>query len=140
MSDTPHSVARLSGRRVLVVAACADVTDLLSDVFEDCGATVATANSAHAAVLFLHLGAYDLVVLDLHMPETHYWQVLNYMRQAGPGALGRTILLTDDLPHAWRIGAVFGTHLRSVRKPFDLRHLRRVAGSVLRAEAHAAAL
>lgn len=139
-TGTSHSAARLSGQRVLVVAACADMADLLSEVFEDCGATVATANSAHAAVLFLHLGAFDLVVLDLHMPRTHYWHVLNYLQQALPDVLGRTILLTDDLPCARRIGATLGTHLRSVGKPFDLGHLRRVAGSVLRLDLNASAL
>ena len=56
----------LSGKRILIVDDCREVTDLLLELYADWGAAVDCAASVAGARRKLQRCAYDLVVADLH--------------------------------------------------------------------------
>lgn len=85
----------LAGRNVLVVDDSKDITSLVAETFALAGAHPIQVNSGKAAMIFLAAGGFDLVVLDLVMPQPDGWRVLQFMRSC-PGWLKRTIVLTAN--------------------------------------------
>jgi len=84
----------LEGRKILVVDDSKDMTSLLSDVFADAGAHVTEANGGKDAMRIIAADDFDVVFLDLSMPEPDGWKVLEFMRGSLPHMLPRTTVLT----------------------------------------------
>jgi DNA-binding NtrC family response regulator len=121
----------LAGKRILIVDDSPQVTALVADVFGLCGAAVATANTGRDAMVQIQVATFDLVVLDLVMPEPDGWDVLRFMKTAKPALLRRTILLTGDRYHRQTRQFIDEAELRVVFKPFAVDDLRAAACDAL---------
>ena len=121
----------LAGKRILVVDDSPQITALLRDVFDLCGAAVRVANSGQDAMFQLRTAPFDLIVLDLVMPEPDGWDVLRFMRAAKPGLLRRTLLLTGDRYHRQTQRGIDDAELPVVFKPFAVDDLRAAACDAL---------
>jgi DNA-binding NtrC family response regulator len=121
----------LAGKRVLIVDDSPQITALVADVFRHCGAAASTANSGPDAMAQLQIATFDLVVLDLVMPEPDGWDVLRFMKAVRPALLGRTILLTGDRYHRQTRQSIDEAELRVVFKPFAVDDLRAAACDAL---------
>jgi PAS domain S-box-containing protein len=112
----------LNGLRVLVVDDELDSRDLLKVLLELCGAVVATAGSAAAALELLGREKFDVLISDIGMPEEDGYSLISRLREL-PGGRGGgnvpAIALTayagaEDRTRALRSG--FQMH---VAKPVD---------------------
>ncbi len=121
----------LAGKRVLIVDDSPHITMLLRDVFGSCGATVAVANSGRDAMVQLQVDSFDLMLLDLVMPEPDGWEVLRFARQIKPDLLERTVLLTGDRYNRHTVRDICDAELPAVFKPFALDDLRAAACDTL---------
>jgi CheY-like chemotaxis protein len=100
-------------------------------VFRFCGAEVWTANSGPDAMVQLQTGTFDLLVLDLVMPQPDGWDVLRFMKAVKPALVRRTVLLTGDRYHRQTRQSIDETELRVVFKPFAVDDLRAAACDTL---------
>ncbi len=67
-------------RRVLVVDDQADILDLTRAILAGEGFEVSTTPSGHEALRLARETRFDLVLLDINMPEVDGWQVLKMLR------------------------------------------------------------
>jgi CheY-like chemotaxis protein len=130
----------LAGKRILIVDDSPQITNLVADVFRFCGATARTANSGPEAMVQLQVGTFDLVVLDLVMPEPDGWEVLRFMKAVKPALIRRTVLLTGDRYHRQTRQSIDEAELRVVFKPFAVDDLRAAACDALFAAESAVAV
>jgi CheY-like chemotaxis protein len=84
----------LDGRKILVVDDSTDMTSLLADVFADAGARVTEANGGEDAMRLMVAEDFDVIFLDLSMPDPDGWAVLQFMQAFHADLLPRTIVLT----------------------------------------------
>ena len=71
---------QLEGLRVLVVDDEADTRELLQSVIERCGARVRTANSAAAALEAMAEEVFDVLIIDIGMPEEDGYALIAKVR------------------------------------------------------------
>lgn len=107
------------------------ITSLLREVFGNRGAEVTTTNSAREAMGLLQLNRYDLVVLDLIMPEISGRDVLNFMKTVCPEAMEHTVLLTGDRYSSSSRSCLRGMGIPVLYKPFKLDELHSAARAAL---------
>ena len=88
------NVRVLEGRKVLVVDDSKDMTSLLADILADAGARVTEATGGEDAIRFMADDDFDVIFLDLTMPERDGWKMLQLLRDSLPHMLPRTIVLT----------------------------------------------
>ena len=129
----------LAGKRILVVDDSREITRLLADVLESHGADVTTVNSGGDAMVCLHFGRFDLVILDLVMPEIGGWQVLDFLRRVRPELSTRTIILTAYCYDRQSVRRMESVSLPKLFKPFNLDTLCSTACRVLASANHPAA-
>ncbi|HEX2544426.1 MAG TPA: GAF domain-containing protein [Ramlibacter sp.] len=111
----------LAGIRVLVADDDTDAREMLQRVLQDCGASVAIAGSAQAALEHLARDRFDVLVSDIGMPGMDGYELLRRVRQLPRDSNGLlpAIALTafarsEDRQRA--LDAGFAQHLA---KPFD---------------------
>jgi CheY-like chemotaxis protein len=126
-----HASSALTGSKVLVVEDNPQVMTLLQDILRSCGAVVTPADTGRGAMLLLQKQAFDLVVMDVVMPQPDGWAILQFMRQVTPGMLPRTILVTGDRYHVNTTSRITGSGMRVVYKPFSVDELRTCATDAL---------
>ncbi len=85
----PPAVARLDGRRVLVVDDEPDVLELAAKILTDAGAQVSTSGSARGALELVNQRAFDLLILDIAMPDTDGYALLCDIRARDAAHGGR---------------------------------------------------
>ena len=120
-------LAILNGRSIMVVDDSRAITSLLRDVFTSCGAKVTCVHCGRSAMFQLRFTEFDLLVLDLKMPQPDGWDVLAFLKLSRPYILQRTILLTGYRYHGRKALNVDGTCVPAVFKPFDVDELRQAA-------------
>lgn len=84
----------LQGLQILVVDDHPDITSLVGEILADEGASVVPANSGAAAIGLVLLMKFDLVILDLGMPQPDGLKIIQFLRAAEPALLRRTLVLT----------------------------------------------
>ena len=120
-----NAAADISPRRVLVVDDEALIRWSVAESLADLGCDVAQAPDAYSALRQVTTTArpYDIVVLDLRLPDMHDLSLLGTLRQLMPAAM--LILMTafgsaEVLEDATGMGAMV------LHKPFELEELRRL--------------
>ncbi|HAU38315.1 MAG TPA: hypothetical protein DCX07_11460 [Phycisphaerales bacterium] len=121
----------LRGRRILVVDDSTQITSLIREILRACGAEVVTVNSGQQAMVRVQVDEFDLLLLDVKMPETDGWRILMFVRDVQPELLPHTILLTGDRYHAETIHRAGQMAVPVIYKPFDVDELRAVACALL---------
>lgn len=121
---TPDIVVRdLSNLKVLVVDDEADARDLIKRILSDCHATVATADSARAALECFRAAPPDVMISDLGMPEMDGFGLLAAVRALDGGARVPAIALTAFARSEDRLRALeagFSAHISKPVEPSQL--------------------
>ena len=68
------------GRRVLVVDDQQDIREMARLILSGAGYDVVTASSGHEALRLAAASTFDLVLLDINMPELNGWATLRLLR------------------------------------------------------------
>ncbi len=110
----------LHDKRVLVVDDWPEVVSLISEILGQAGAQVETVTDGREAIHRLARESYDLLILDLGMPHPDGWEILDFMHQAAPEALGHTIVLTGRRYDQETRGRLAAEDLEVLYKPFSL--------------------
>ena len=106
----------MTKRRILIVDDDAQIRTLVRTVLERAGYEVTAARNGSEAIELLAAGDYDVILLDVIMPQIDGLQVVDELRRNGSPSLAHTYLLSGgdserllDLP-------VRGV----ITKPFDI--------------------
>jgi len=84
-------------KRILLVDDDQYIRELYEEVLSDAGYTVETATDGEDALIKLHQGGYDLVLLDIVMPKRDGLSVLDALRSNPPKQPNGPILLLTNL-------------------------------------------
>ncbi len=114
--------ARLDGVHLLVVDDEPDVLELVGKVLADVGAHVSISGSAQGALELMNKSAFDLLILDIAMPDTDGYALMREIRSRGVarGSEVPAIALTACAHHEERaraFAAGFQCHLAKPVEP-----------------------
>ncbi len=122
---------QLDGKRILVVDDSDQIVQLVDEVLTRRGAEVCTASGGQDAISQLHLGSFDLVILDLVMPKPDGMDVLHYLHTHQRDLLDRTLVLTGDRYTERMINFLDVVEIPTLYKPFRIDELRTLVGDLL---------
>lgn len=114
---------------MLVIDDEADSRDLMSNMLEECGCEVATADAGNRALAEARRLQPDLILLDLMMPSMDGWQVLQALKS--DAELRHIPVVIASIVAGENQGAVIGA-VDLLQKPFSRDDLQRVLGTRLR--------
>lgn len=113
----------MSDTNILVVEDDGPIRDLLEAVLHRAGHTFAMAHDGRSALEHLRSAAFDVVLLDLLLPDVTGFDILREMKTTLAPMVRRTIVMTaaaetslrnsDELDGTWRV----------LRKPLDIEDL-----------------
>ena len=108
---------------ILIAEDDPSIRQLLSMLVRKAGHTVETAADGASALSLLRGSEYDVMLLDLMMPQMGGFTVVDELRSTAPHLLRRCIVVTATGPreHEFLRNDVF----RVIRKPFDVDELWR---------------
>ena len=117
------------GQLVLVVEDDLSIRNVITDVLEDRGYRVATAENGVEALEYLDFLQPDVMVLDLLMPVMHGWAFMeSYFDKTGGRAIPLVVVSVNPaLPRSFNR---FGVH-EVVAKPFNIDDLVGAVDSAL---------
>jgi CheY-like chemotaxis protein len=123
----PTAKRSLAGKRILVVDDNEINLDVAAEAVLGCGAKVETASGGEAAVRMIEQTAFDLVLLDLSMPDLDGIAVGKAIRASRLNAHAAVLLFTAaDADEAQRAKAAIGA-AGYISKPVDLDQLLELA-------------
>lgn len=122
-------VTTAEGQLVLVVEDDLSIRNVITDVLEDRGYRVATAENGVEALEYLDFLQPDVMVLDLLMPVMHGWAFMeSYFDKTGGRAIPLVVVSVNPaLPRSFNR---FGVH-EVVAKPFNIDDLVGAVDSAL---------
>jgi DNA-binding response OmpR family regulator len=104
--------------RILVVDDCWDTASSLTELLAVRGYQHVSWTTDGEAVCQLHASDhYDLIVLDMHMPEVSGLDVMKQLRMRNPGSYPSIIVMTGDECCHWE--ALEGGASEYIMKPFE---------------------
>ncbi len=105
---TPHREATSEGtesahavKKILVVDDERSVVDLVKRILASRGYQVDTAGDGHTAIQMVSQRAYDLIIVDLKMPDIGGMEVYQSIKEANPAQAERVAFFSGDVisPH-----------------------------------------
>jgi len=118
-------VPRLDGIRILAVDDDVDALSLVREILESTGATVTTADSGKTALEKIARASFDVLVVDLGMPEMNGFDLIEAIRHSSdahvrgiPAAALTAFARSEDRTRAMRGG--FQMHLAKPIEPGEL--------------------
>lgn len=109
--------------RALIAEDAEPVRRLLQILLEREGLQVDTAKSGREALDHLTSRKFDLILLDLMLPEISGYQVLSHLSEHQPDALRKLILITAASEKELGLLLSAEPGLAVIRKPFDIRQV-----------------
>jgi PAS domain S-box-containing protein len=138
-ADLPATERGTEPPRVLVVDDEPVIRDLLVDLLEAKGVRVETSDNGREALEKLENGGFDVVVLDLKMPEMGGREVYERLREARPDLLQRVVFSTGDMVSEESRDFFRSISAPVIQKPFQIDQVTRTLQSFLgRGTEHAA--
>ncbi len=119
----------MKGKAVLVVDDDPLIRWALARELSALGVTVAYERSGGTALEEVRAAQYDLVLLDVHLPDANGIDLLGAIRRLSPGT--RVIVMSADADEENRRRSIAAGALRFLEKPFDLSALHRAVRSAL---------
>ena len=110
----------LTGLHVLVVDDYPDITSLVGEILADEGASVVPTNSGTGAIGLVMLTKFDLVILDLGMPQPDGLRIIQFLRATSPGLLRRTLVLTGRKYDRVAMALLESLRIPCLLKPFQI--------------------
>ncbi len=132
------NIRRLDGVRVLVVDDTKANLMVARKMFENLGAKVVTADSGQAAIRIGLSRPFDLIVLDIQMPDTDGITVMHALRDGGVDAATRFIALTAQSFPRDRERLLHSGFDAYVSKPVRLAELSEIASGLVGSLRHGA--
>lgn len=120
----------LKGLHVLVVDDYPEMASLVGEILSDEGAFVVPANSGASAIALTMLMHFDMLVLDLRMPQPDGIKIIEFLKATNPGLLRRTVVLTGMSFDPNAMGLVDRLHIPCISKPFQVSDLVAVAARI----------
>lgn len=121
MSTDPNSIERRRAYRALVVEDDPGILSLVKHVLEREDFVVEGVKRGGDAIALLQLAAYDLLIVDLMLPDVSGEEVLTFLEGAKPNYLRRVIVTTAS-PR--RMSCEFLERVcRLLEKPFNVDQL-----------------
>lgn len=121
----------IAGKRVLILDDSPPIASLIREILATEGADPLDVHDAREAMSLVQTEPYDLLVVDLVMPEVSGWDFLRFLGSVCPHMLSRTLLLTGDRYHKRTLEWIDGVELPVLFKPFNIEELRRAVARVL---------
>jgi PAS domain S-box-containing protein len=115
--------------KILVVDDEPAVCDLLMDSLGGQGHKIEACNSGHAAVKALAVNTYDLVLLDVGLPDMDGFDAMAKIRQQWPQTL--VIMITGDATIESAVEALKSGAYDFLKKPFQIVELRKTIKNAL---------
>lgn len=126
------TAAELAGKRILLVDDDAELMEIIRAYLEDQGLRVTEAASARQALaLARHAGPYDLVLLDIGLPDSSGLDVLEALRNDGYAAPVVMATAESSALKVWRARQLGASAY--LTKPFDFDKLMQVITRVVAA-------
>jgi CheY-like chemotaxis protein len=123
------SPGRPSAGRSLRILAIDDepvILDLVVDVFSGAHHRVDTASGGQEALRKLERGGYDLVLLDLKMPDIDGRKVFEIIGQRWPHLRDRVVFASGDTVHPATRSFIEWSGRPCIEKPFRIEHLEAI--------------
>jgi len=118
---------------VLVVEDEEPLRGLVVEVIHALGHHVVEATTGHEALARLRERSYDLVLLDLRLPDVDGQSVWERALAPDPQLAGRVVFMTGDIMSAETQGFLDETARPFLLKPFTMEEVGRVVSEVLTA-------
>lgn len=118
-------MSQLTGKTILVVDDEADLREILSEEFQDMGATVLSAENGRVAAELARSHKVDIIISDIRMPGGDGVELLKSVREMYPQSPPHVFLVTgfSDLSQSQAIA--MGAQ-GMISKPFNLVQLRKL--------------
>jgi CheY-like chemotaxis protein/two-component sensor histidine kinase len=129
--NSPSDARPLDGLRVLVVDDESDAREILSTMFQQCGAQVNTAASSCQALEVLSEWRPDVLVSDIGMPDEDGYSLISKVRALAPERGGRipAVALTGYSSAEDRLRLLSAGYQIHITKPFELDALAAVVAT-----------
>lgn len=118
----------MKGKTVLVVDDNPLISWALGKEFSSLGATVTLTGTGRTALDEIRAARYDLVFLDVHLPDANGIDLLVDIGTLSPGT--RLIVMSADATEENRRRAIEGGVFQFIEKPFDISEIRKVLRTV----------
>jgi signal transduction histidine kinase len=131
-APSPEPQPPTARAQALVVDDDPSIRSVLVDVLEVLGHRVDSATTGHEAMASLERRTYDLVTLDLRLPDVHGREVWRWLMHRDPAQAVRVVFLTGDTmsPETQAFLTEAGRPVLS--KPLTIDRIRRLVDEVLR--------
>lgn len=131
--ETPSREPAPAGRRatVLVVDDEASLRSLLIEVFGVLGHQVETAATGQEAITKLEQQAYDLITLDLRLPDISGQDIWRWILKRNPDLAPRVVFMTGDTMSAETQEFLQGTGRPVLTKPLTMEGIHRAVDEIL---------
>jgi len=118
-------------RRVLIIETEATVVEQLADVLENFDHRIDTASAALDGLRRIQEGDYDLIILDMMMPDMTPDQIFDELARNCPESLDKVIFLADGNPDEVTQRFMARRGGRSLSRPFSIQKIVETVRSVL---------
>lgn len=115
------AAAQPQQKRVLVIDDDPAVLDLLRSALQRKSIDVATCETGADALTAVAEGRFEVVLLDLGLPDIHGLELIHELRELAHGA--RIVIITADTTSESLLRAIREQAFEYVRKPFDVHEL-----------------
>jgi DNA-binding response OmpR family regulator len=129
----------LQGTNILVVEDEQPVATLIREVLTRLGAEIHIAETGQAALDAMTQNTFDLVLLDVVLPDISGVDILLQIQASKPKLSHRTILMTGAQYHIDSIRQLRSLAVPTLYNPFTLRQLRSIVSETLSRQETAAA-
>ena len=123
--------ASVAGGNVLVVEDEGPLREALTEVLQGLGHRVVGVTTGHEALSRLREHAWDLVMLDLRLPDVDGQAVWERALAPDPRLAGRVVFMTGDIMSAETQGFLDEARRPFLLKPFTMEEVGRVVSEVL---------
>ncbi len=112
------AAAQPQPKRVLIIDDDPAVLDLLRSALQRKNIDSATSTSGAEALTQLACTQFEVILLDLGLPDVHGLELIHRLRELGPSA--RIVIITADTTSDSLLRAIRERAFEYVRKPFDI--------------------
>ena len=113
-------------QRILVIDDEAGILDILSSSLEQAGYSVDTAMRAVDGLLALQNGKYDLILMDIRLPDSDGGTLFHKVKAMDPEVADRVIFITGDTVSTETLAFIEETGNIYIAKPFDIESVRQL--------------
>lgn len=113
-------------KRILVIDDEVFLTDLLGHFLTKGGYCVDKTSDSQEGLHLMEKNLYDLVLLDIKMPQVSGREFYQIVRERSPEMSGRIVFITGDVANRTTQHFIEGTGNLCLKKPFTLADIRGV--------------